>query len=391
MDWQIIGPIGTLSMLLSLAALAAWLIYWARPKRWLANLGLVLALAACFTAQMHSSRYVSRIDVDPAARIAEMKARQQAKEQALIDSRSDEVAQIRFAEDGQGEFLDTAGMDETDLKYLQAITESDEPEWKKNKKQRGSSAAADDSLESMIGGGEVDAGGGADVTELEAEQPAEPILLEEASVMLANQIDSWNLKLTTMLLWIALAILVADYLRRANLYREASWPLPLPSAWLNACNRLPVVHQRPQDPRRSMPGELKWLTLRGDAFIYFTDQAEPAQQVADALAGLQRWPYRLDLLRVQADDASLSDAFVFEALWYGRSSFIVDAPERSHQLLDQCIERLKKRRETKACTAQSVHLVWDLATPLPENTLQQFRKYAEPAGFSLFINSSRPS
>lgn len=388
MDWQIIGPIGTLSILLSLAALASWLIYWARPRRWLANLGLLLALAACFTAQMHSSRYVSRIDVDPAARIAEMEARQQAKEQALINSRSDEVAQIRFAEDGQGEFLDTAGMDETDLKYLQAITESDEPEWKKNKKERGSAAAADDSLERMIGGGE--AGAGADVTELEAQQPAEPILLEEASVMLANQLDNWNLSLTKLLFWIAVAILLADYLRRANLYREASWPLPLPSGWLNAFNRLPVVRKRPQDPRRPMPGELKWLTLRGDSFIYFTDQAEPALQVTEALAGLKRWPYRLDLLRVQPD-ASLSDAFIFEALWYGRSSFIVDSPERSQQLLDQCIGRLKQRRETKACTAQSVHLVWDLETPLPETTLQQFRKYAEPAGYSLFINSARPS
>lgn len=388
MDWQIIGPFGTLSLLLSLGALAAWLLYWAKPRRWLANLGLILALAAFCAAQLHSSRYVSRIDVDPAARIAEMEARQQAKEQALINSRSDEVAQIRFAEDGQSEFLDTAGMDETDLKYLQAISESDEPEWKKNKKERGNSAAADESLERMIGGEE--AGQGADVTELEPEEQAEPILLEEASVMLANQLDRWNLNLTQILLWLALAILLADYLRRANLYREASLPLPLPSAWLNAFNRLPVVHNRPQHPRRPMPGELKWLTQRGDSFIYFTDQADKALKVTDALAGLQRWPYRLDLVRVQAE-ASLSDTFVFEALWYGRSSFMVDSHVKAEQLLNQCVERLKQRRETRARTAQSVHLVWDLETPIPASTLQQFRKYAEPAGLSLFINSSRAS
>lgn len=384
MNWQIIGPIGTLSICLSLAALATWLLYWVRPRRLLANVGLFLALGAFIAAQLHSSRYVSRIDVDPAARLAEMEAMKKAKEQALINSRSDEVAQIRFAEDDQGEFLDTAGMDETDLKYLQAISESEEPEWKKNKKERGSTAGEEDSLESMIGGEE--AGEGADVSELEAEQEAEPILLEEASVVLANKLDLWNLNLSKILLWIAVAIVLADYLRRANLYREASRPLPLPSAWLNAFNPLPVLRERPQDTRRPMPGELKWLTLRGDSFIYFTEQPDKARMMSESLTGLKRWPYRLDLLQVSAD-SSLSDEFIFEALWYGRSSFIVDSHAKAEQLLNQCIERLKKRRETKARTAQSVHLVWDLETPVPETTLEQFRKYAEPAGYSLFINS----
>lgn len=385
-----IGPIGTLSIILSLATLASWLIYWVKPKRMLANLGLVLALVAFIGAQIHSSTYVDRIDVDPAERLAEMEAQKKAKEQALLNSRSDEVAQIRFAEDGQSEFLDKAGMDETDLKYLKALSESENetPEWKRNKKERGSAATEDGSLESMIGGEE--ASEGADVSDLESEKQAEPILLNEASVVLANQIDFWNLNITKILFWLALAIVIADYLRRANLYREASIPAPLPSAWLNAFNRLPVVRERPQDPRRRMPGELKWLALRGDAFIYFTDRKDKADAVTESVAALKRWPYRVELLTIN-QESSLSETFIFESLWYGRASFIVDSPEKSQQLLEQCIDRLRKRRETKASTAQSVHLVWDLEAHVPEATLEQFRKYAEPAGYSLFINSTRSS
>jgi len=387
-NWQIIGPLGYLSIFLSLAALASWLLYWVKPKRRLANVGLVLALAAYFCAQIHSDRYVSRVEVDPAAKLAAMNAEKKAKEQALINSRSDEVAQIRFAEDGQDEFLDTAGMDETDLKYLKAISESDEPEWKKNKKARGSSAGEDDSLESLIGGEEGSEG--ADVTELEAEEKAEPILLEEAAVVLSNKLDLWNLKLTEILLWIALAILIADYLRRANLYREASVPIPLPSAYLNIFNQLPVAQTRPQDPRRPIIDELKWLTRRGDSFIYFTDRADRTTDAVQSLATLRGWPYRLDLLSVN-QDSSFSDEFIFEALWYSRNSFVVDSPTVANQLLEDFIDRLKKRRETKAKTAQAVHLVWDMETPIPEATLERFRKYAEPAGYSLFLNPNNLS
>lgn len=385
MNWQIIGPIGYLSIILSVAVLACWLAYWIKPRRLLANIGFLLALAAFFCALIHSNGYISRIDVDPAARIAEMEARQKAKEEALINSRSDEVARIRFAEDDQKEYLDTAGMDEADLKYMKAITESETPEWKKNRKERSTSPQKDDSLESKIGTEE--ASEGADVTELESQQKADPILLDEASVILARKLDTWNLNFSKILFWIAIAILLIDYLRRANRYQEASTPLPLPSAWLNAFTPLPIIHTRPAKPRRSMPEELKWLTRRGDAFIYFSDRPDQTAKICESLTKLKRWPYHLDLLVVD-ETSTLCNDFIFELLWYGRTSFIVDSPEKARQLLERFISRLEKRRVTKARSVQSVHLIWDIATPLPEDILQQFRKLAAPAGYSLLINQT---
>lgn len=136
-----------------------------------------------------------------------------------------------------------------------------------------------------------------------------------------------------------------------------------------------------------MPEELKWLTRRGDAFIYFSDRPDQTAKICESLTKLKRWPYHLDLLVVD-ETSTLCNDFIFELLWYGRTSFIVDSPEKARQLLDRFISRLEKRRVTKARSVQSVHLIWDIATPLPEDILQQFRKLAAPAGYSLLINQT---
>lgn len=383
MTWQIFGFTGYLSVLLSVAVLALWLLYWIKPKRLFVNLSFVLVVLAFLAARIHSNGYITRVEVDPAAMLAELEARQKAKEQALINSRSDEVAQIRFAEDSEGEFLDTAGMDEADMKYLKAITEAETPDWKKTKKERGSAEEEEDSLESLIDGEE--ASEGADVDELEEVQAAEPVLLSEAAVVLANKLDFWNLRFSKYLLWAAVIMLIVDYLRRANLYKEASFPLRLPSSIINAFTPLEAVRTRPEEPRRKMPEELRWLSLRGDSFIYFTDRPEQWERTISPLTMLQRWPYKLDLIRIEVNSTH-SETFIFESLWYGRTSFIVDSPTRASAILEHFIERLKKRRETKARTSQTVHLVWDLDTKIPDPTLDAFRKWAEPAGFTLFIN-----
>ena len=42
MNWQIFSTIGYLSIGLSVAALAAWLIHWKKPHRWLPVIGLAI-------------------------------------------------------------------------------------------------------------------------------------------------------------------------------------------------------------------------------------------------------------------------------------------------------------------------------------------------------------
>lgn len=380
MNWQVFGTIGYLGIALGVAAVVVWLVHWKVKHRWLPYLGILLAVAAAVCARLNSSQHVSRIELDPSIMLAEIEARQKAKEQALIDSRSGEVAQIQFAEDAQGEQLDTAGMDEVDLKYMKAIMEDDTPAWKKQKRSRGDNAAEDDSLESKIGA--TSRSEGADVSALEADSGPEPILLDEASMVLADHLDFWNLRVTLWLVVVALLVVLVDYLRRANLYHEALWPLPLPSSWLNALTPQPVVMTRPDPARRDIAGELAWFTRRGDRWIYFTDRPQQTGDILSRLKRYRRWPWRLDLIRV---DERMDDAFVFESAWYGRASFIADSLERNLQLLGYCLSQLKHRRITRARVGQTVHLVWDCDQELTEEAFEAFRQRAAVSGVSLFV------
>jgi len=380
MNWQVFGTIGYLGIALGVVAIGVWLVHWRRPHRWLPLVGIGLAVAAMACARINSTTHVSRIELDPSILLKEIAERQKAKEKALLDSRTGEVAEIQFAEDSQGEQLDTAGMDEVDLKYMQAIMDGDTPEWKKQKRTRGDNAAEDDSLESQIGA--KSRSQGADVSVLEAEAAPEPILLDEASMVLADRLDLWNLRLSRWLVILAVAVVLLDYLRRANHYREALWPVPLPSSWLNSLTPLPVVQTQPQPARRDPVGELSWFTRRGDKWIYFTDRPNETEKTLSALKRYRKWPWRLDLIRV---DERMDNEFVFESVWYGRACFVADSMERNLQLLGHCLSQLKHRRTTKARAGQAVHLVWDCDQELTEEAFDAFRERAAVSGVSLFV------
>lgn len=386
MNWQIFGIIGYLSVALGVAAIAVWLYHWFRQHRFLPYIGLILAIAAVVGAKLNSTHHVSRIQTDPSIALAKMAEEQRRKEQAMIDARSDEVDNIQFAEDAQNENLDTAGLDEVDIKYMKAIMGEDEPAWKKEKKQRGSAQQDDDSLESKIGAKLKTEG--ADVAALEEEQPPEPILLDEAAVVLSQKLDFWNLNFSKYVLIIAFVILLLDYIRRANLYGEAMWPVPLPSSWLHAFTPLPVVFHQPETARRGITDQLAWFTRRGDQWIYFTDRPGEVDSIKDSLKKLGKWPYHLDLIDV---DDRTDDEFVLESAWYGRASFISDNSERNLQLLGYSLSQLKHRRATRARAAQYVHLVWDCQQELSSEAFEAFEERAAISRVSLYIVPQTPN
>ena len=388
MNWQIFGIIGYLSVTLGVAAIAVWLYHWFRQHRFLPYIGLILAIGAMVGAKLNSTHYVSRVQTDPSIAQAKMVEEQRRKEQAMIDARSDEVDNIQFAEDAQNDSLDTAGMDEVDLKYMKAIMGEDEPAWKNEKRQRGEAGQNDDSLESKIGAKLKTKG--ADVAALEKEQPPEPILLDEAAVVLSQKLDFWNLNFSKYVLIIAFVILLLDYIRRANIYGEAMWPVPLPSSWLQAFTPLPVVFHQPETARRGITDQLAWLTRRRDQWIYFTDRPGEVDGIKDSLKKLAKWPYHLDLIDV---DDHTDDEFVLESAWYGRASFICDDSERALSLLGYCLSQLKHRRITRARAPQYVHLVWDCAEELSDQAFEAFKERASHSRMSLYIipKKTKPS
>ena len=383
MNSETIGILGQLGLACGAGSLLCALIYWARKRRLTARMAAALACAALACTLLHSATHVSRIEVDPSAQLAEMQARQQAKRQAVLDGRGTEVAQIRFAEDDGGEFLDKAGLEQSDLKYLESIETGEIPEWKKSKKTRSDESPQGSGLEDQIDTEETE--GGADVGGLAETARSEPILMSEAGVITARRIDRWSRRSAWALTLLALLLLFHDYLRRANRYAEASLPLPLPSSWLNAVTPVPPALDRPDPPRRPVPGELSWLARRGDAFIYLTESPQAADAAMQVLRPLSARRGRPEVIRVTDHDTEINEDFIFDAVWFGRASFIIDSAARAERLTERFVTLLAERRARRARVRQTSHLVWDLGQPMPATARDSVTRLAQATGFSLFL------
>ena len=376
---------GYLSVALWLLVPALLAVHWVRrPRRWLCHYALGVALLAYGLAKINSVTHVGRIQLDQSAEIAAGQAKVLAGRKAAEQSRGADVAQIRFAEDATGDFLDKGGMDEADLKYMEKITEGGEPAWKQAKKKR-SGSAPDDSLESAIGAGEENGQGAPDVSRIA--EAGEPLMMMEKDRSMANRLDGANLLLIRLLILAALVVVIADYLARANRYAEAYLPLPLPSSWVNGLTPLPPVTARPSPARRTMVEDLAWLARRGDAFVYLAGDPAAAAAVPERLARLPRGKLPADVLRAGAGDRVVDDVFVFEALWYNRASFVMPAA-RPEAFLASAAKLLRRRMETGARVQHTVHVVWDAGRPMPEALRGEFVALAGATGWTVMESTA---
>jgi len=381
MNWnpEYFSSIGYLGVLLTGGALLLWICYIVKPLRIASLVALGCVVVAFVCARTNSKTHVNRIQPDRSEELAKQVAQEEARKQALLDNRGDEVAQIRFAEDGANDFLDRAGMDDADLKYFESQGGLGEPEWKKEKKTR-SGGGGDDSLESEIGGEGVI--GGIQSDEFDADESKEPIIMSEADLVMANRLDLLNLKLTLIFLVVGVGVFLYDYLRRANIYGKASWPLPLPSSLLNALTPMAPLVISKKRCRKSARGELARLVKRGDSFIYLTDDSARAAKLPKSMRRLPFVGGKEELITASAE---IDEGFIFETVWYGRSSFVSADPERALTFLNVFQAMLEQRKLSRAKVSQTAHLVWDLQSPMPQKTRADLLKLAVATGFSILI------
>jgi len=387
MNWnpEYFSSIGYLGVLLTGGALLLWICYIVKPLRIASLVALGCVVVAFVCARTNSKTHVNRIQPDRSEELAKRVAQEEARKQALLDNRGDEVAQIRFAEDGANDFLDRAGMDDADLKYFESQGGLGEPEWKKEKKTR-SRGGGDESLESEIGGEGVI--GGIQSDEFDADESKEPIIMSEADLVMANRLDLLNLKLTLILLVVGVGVFLFDHLRRANIYGKASRPLPLPSFLLNALTPMAPLVISKKRCRKSARGELARLVKRGDSFIYLTD--DPAR-TAKLPKSMRRLPFLGGKEELITASAEIDEGFIFETVWYGRSSFVSADPERALTFLNVFQAMLEQRKLSRAKVSQTAHLVWDLQSPMPRQTRADLLKLAAATGFSILILREKAS
>jgi hypothetical protein len=256
MNPQSFSILGYISVLLWIAVPLLWIL---RKRIAISGwLPISLALLAFTLATINSRIHVSRIEAkvpDPAAHALEIAS---TKRKALEEARGKEVADIRFAEDGAEDFIDKAGMDESEKKYLDHISGNNDPAWKKQKKQRGEDAKNSNELDDLIDTEKPTEKLSAEAIP-EPKESRAPIFMSEPEVTIARRLNKLNLNATLMALLLGISYLIADYLARANSYARATHPLPLPAAWRNAFTPLPAVFHCPEKPRRDLPEQLAWI------------------------------------------------------------------------------------------------------------------------------------
>jgi hypothetical protein len=400
-DWNAFGAVGYLGIVVSLVVPVLWVVGRLRkgnPQPLLAAVGIAAVALAC--AQLNSSFYVNRLEpdrsaVEAAAKAAEEELRQR-KMTALDATREQAAADIQFAEDAKDDSFDKAGLDDADLKYLDQIEEetAEAPAWKQQKKTRGEAASSDDSLEAEIDGS--DTARGMDTGKAESQSQPRGTVVSDAAYATAHRVDRWNLWWARFLVIAAIAVLFYDWVRAANDYTRAYIPLPVPSGIVNTMRLLPSLVVRPQPPRRAMAEEMAWLLRRGDAFVYLAGTPAAADRAEAALKPFEQQRRPVQVLRVGPRGETCSNRFVFEAVWYGRCSFIVDDPARAERLVKEFCIFLEERRGTRARVAQTVHVVWDLAAAVPPDKaaafIEAWKKLIQAlagrgrlAGFSVFL------
>lgn len=368
--------LGYLSVLLWLAVPVLWLLH--RRLSLPGWLALAIAVLSYSLATYNSRTHVNRIEVEQAEETVNQLDAAAAKRKAVEEARGGEVADIRFAEDGNDDFIDKAGMDDADKKYLDSIDESAEPAWKGKKKKRGETEEEGGDLDDELGGKETISGVKSDA--LPAEDTRPPILMTESHKITADRLDYLNLNASLFAVLLGFIIFVLDYLTRANSYSRATFPLPLPAAWRNAFTPVPTTFHRPNPPRRSIEEELAWLVRSGDVFICFT---KDASSLRSSLPRLGKSVNNIDLIHVDCD--RISDELIFESLWYGRCCFVVDSTDRINQIFSSIYSQLEQRHSARAHSKFNVHLIWNIDQALHDDDIAAFESLARPAGFSLFI------
>lgn len=363
---------GYASVMALVLVFTLWVIHFIfKPQQIVCYLAMGMAIMAFSLGKHNSLTYVNKIQPDRSQQKAELEAKIAAEQQAVLDQRGEQVAQIRFAEDAEDEFLDRAGLDDEDLENLDNIRKELTPDWKRTKKERSASAEGSE-------------GEGMDTVAIEESAEPEPIVMLEADLMRANHFDYWNLQISKWCMGLGLLIILYDYIRRHNRYESAYFPLKIPSALANLVTPYPSVVDRSSKPRRSIPEELVWLTKRGDPFVYFSSNSANTKEVDEALVSFFG-KKKNSLQIIKTGSSAFTDNFAFESWWFGRSSVIVESKERSESMIGSFLDLLEGRSSTRARVGQTAHLVWDLDSPIPNEIKNRLEQLAARTGFSLLL------
>lgn len=225
-----------------------------------------------------------------------------------------------------------------------------------------------------------------------AETAPQERLMHEPDLLRANFLDRVNLLLAKGVLWLALLIVVVDYLARLNSTASGRWPLPITGHWLDSvfskthavligagagggtqANCRAFACRRPghADERRPYKEADKTdltpvayaerAVKKGESFIYFGSGDPWPGREALARVTIGKWPvWRLPKLNYGDETAIADGEYALDAAWFNRCGVVVTGPHNALPMLATLITRLSERHQAGAVARHTVHLMWAL-------------------------------
>lgn len=383
---EVFSITGYISLGMGILVPIFWLLHWLKkPKRWFVHIALFISITAFILAKYNSLYYVNMIEEDRSEQMAEKAKAEKERLRKLQEMRSDDVANIRFAEDGATDALDVGGMDKTDLRLYNLdkkfkTPKKGDPLIGRKKKKR--TFSKDNTLEGTVDTSKPQEG--ADTEDIE-EEAKPPVVLKADQLAVADNLDILNLSILRWFIILSILYLVIDYLRRGNNYDEAYCPLPVPSECFKGVSNFNPVITLPPKRRRKMIDELDFYTHRNEPFIYLANDKETIKALPEKGHRLLKKFFPVEYLPVTMDGKEIDADYIFETLWYNRSSFYCDSLERAEELLIRFIELMGGRKESRAEASQIVRIVWDMDEPVSDDIIKLFELLGKTTGVSLVI------
>lgn len=181
--------------------------------------------------------------------------------------------------------------------------------------------------------------------------------MPEKALRRAHRLDRGNRFGVAAVFWLALGLLVADYLRTFHSPTACSFPLPISGPLLDRLLSRPPVLRVPDG---SLPALVETIIRRGETFVYcgpHADRVVPASR-------LPRWRWRSHacgwLPKLTAGEGGDDLEYLLDAVWFGRAFAVVPDREKADRLPAVLDEYLAVRRFTRARAAHTVNIIWDM-------------------------------
>ncbi len=373
--WEYFGFVGITSSVLWIAAvvilIAAFPI---RPLRTLAYFAALLLAVLGFALAQVNSNAVSAIEVDRTEELKEAAERQRDMRKKMVAT--DYASQIKFAEDspqGKAATQPAAAAGQPQEYGYKAAGKQKREEGKK----REEAALAEMTPTSQ--------------PSEEAQSNARK--MPEADVIAANNYDRANLGGARLALLAAVLMIVYDYLNRFNSTTRGYFPLPVAGRFVDSLfPKTHAVYFQTGD-RARVKSYLETVVRKGESFLYFGPvDPWPSSHSIGRLRIATRRLLPLPKRTINVEGRAIEDETAFEDAWMGRACavFVRSATSTGGPLIEDLLSYLRRRYVPGAPVRKTVHVVWDLPTPLPTDVTRELVRLSRDEHFKLVIVSANP-